>query len=48
MIAVLLLVPGCRSRAGGPGFRLADRDGRTRTAEEFRGRVVLLDFWAPW
>lgn len=31
-----------------PGFSLKDRDGRVRTLSEFKGRVVLVDFWASW
>lgn len=43
--------------AGSHGVRLADLwadlevrdlDGRTWTAADFQGRVVLLDFWATW
>ena len=29
-----------------PAFSLADHEGRTRSLQEFRGRVVLLYFWA--
>lgn len=32
----------------GPAFRLANLQGRMRGKEEFRGRVVLLNFWASW
>ncbi len=27
---------------------LRDAEGRTRTLAEFRGQVVVLDFWATW
>lgn len=44
-----------RPSAGGPAvgspapeFRLADLSGRTVTLAEYRGKVVLLDFWATW
>lgn len=30
------------------GFALRDVDGRTARLEDYRGRVVLLDFWATW
>jgi peroxiredoxin len=29
-----------------PAFRLSDASGKTATLSKFRGRVVLLDFWA--
>jgi peroxiredoxin len=32
-----------------PGFELPDAsDGRIRSLDEFRGKVVLLNFWATW
>jgi thiol-disulfide isomerase/thioredoxin len=31
-----------------PGFRLLDPDGRVVALEDFRGRPVLINFWATW
>jgi peroxiredoxin len=31
-----------------PGFSLIDLTGGTITLEQFKGKVVFLDFWAPW
>ena len=31
-----------------PGFSLPSIDGRTVRLEDFRGKVVLLFFWATW
>jgi len=31
-----------------PDFNFTDFDGKLRHFSEFRGRVVLLDFWASW
>jgi len=30
------------------GLVLKDAEGRTRTLGEFRGQVVVVDFWATW
>lgn len=34
------------SRKTAPDFRLTDLQGRTVTLRQYRGKVVLLDFWA--
>jgi cytochrome c biogenesis protein CcmG/thiol:disulfide interchange protein DsbE len=31
-----------------PSFRLVTLDGQTVTAEELRGKPVLINFWASW
>lgn len=31
-----------------PDFSFTDLDGRTRRLSEYRGKVVLLDFWGAW
>jgi thiol-disulfide isomerase/thioredoxin len=31
-----------------PDFPFVDFDGRTRKLSDFRGQVLLLDFWATW
>jgi thiol-disulfide isomerase/thioredoxin len=29
-------------------FKLVDLEGKARTMDEFRGKVMILDFWATW
>jgi len=31
-----------------PAWKLKDVDGKTVSSDEFRGKVVVLDFWATW
>lgn len=31
-----------------PAISVKDREGHVRTLSEFKGRVVLVDFWASW
>jgi thiol-disulfide isomerase/thioredoxin len=31
-----------------PEWKLADPSGKTHTLADYRGRVVVLDFWATW
>ena len=31
-----------------PAIRMVDLDGKPRSLEEFKGRWVLLNFWASW
>jgi peroxiredoxin len=31
-----------------PDFALKDADGRTVRLSDYRGKIVLLDFWATW
>jgi len=46
---------GANGRAGllavgdpAPDWTLRDAEGRAHTLSEYRGRVVVLDFWATW
>jgi len=42
--------PGAAPRAGheAPNFLLPDYDGRALRLDDFRGKVVFLNFWATW
>lgn len=51
---LLLGLTGCQPKlqlpvlGHAPTWKLRDLDGREISAEQFRGKVVLLDFWATW
>ena len=50
----VLLVTGCTepsvARVGGPApdFRLENLDGKSISLGDFRGKPVLINFWATW
>jgi len=56
LFALALLAPAARPTIAAddprgtraPAFSLKDKEGRVRTLSEFKGRVVLVDFWASW
>src|SRR3954447_12000234 len=37
-----------QERHPAPGFALKDTNGKTVHIEDYKGKVVLLDFWATW
>jgi cytochrome c biogenesis protein CcmG/thiol:disulfide interchange protein DsbE len=37
-----------KDRKAAPEFALKDADGKTVKLSEYRGKVVLLNFWATW
>jgi peroxiredoxin len=39
---------GVEGPAQAPDFKLPDLDGRRIALSDFKGRVVLLNFWATW
>ncbi len=43
---------GCQDEVGAgpmaPGFSLKDMSGNDVSLKQYRGKVVLLDFWATW
>jgi len=59
LISLLMLNSGCMrppSEPGAaveidkaaPGFKLPDLKGREFSLDQYKGKVVLLDFWATW
>lgn len=39
---------GLRNGDLAPAFTLKTLDGKTLTRDDFKGKVVLIDFWATW
>jgi len=54
LLASAILAIGCSrrkvatNRKAAPEFSLKDADGQTVHLSDYRGKVVLLDFWATW
>ena len=36
------------ARQAAPNFKLSDLDGKDFALQDYKGKVVLLDFWATW
>jgi peroxiredoxin len=47
-MAVPCLVAAVRADDPAPAFTLKDLEGRNFKLSDFRGRPVLIDFWATW
>ena len=51
-LLLLIMLPAFAysSQAGtvAPDFSLGDLSGKPFTLKQFKGKVVFLDFWAPW
>ena len=45
---VTATVPRASAQDGVPVFELADNAGRLQRLEDYRGKVVVLNFWATW
>jgi thiol-disulfide isomerase/thioredoxin len=41
-------LPSAKDRKPAPNFVVTDANGTTITLSSYKGRVVLLDFWATW
>jgi peroxiredoxin len=54
-IVIIALLAGCTDNARGPQpdtmaseFSLKDMSGKTVRLSDYKGKVVLLEFWATW
>jgi len=51
-LAALLSAPGLRASpvkpVPAPAWKLKDVDGKVVSSEDFKGKVVVVDFWATW
>lgn len=47
-ISLLAAIATAESNKTIPNFSLPDLDGVTHNQDEFKGKVVLIDFWATW
>lgn len=50
LIFILIIASSCGDTPKGPvsGIRLPDIEGRMTSLSDYKGRVVLLNFWATW
>ena len=52
LLIISVLLFGCRNNADtskiAPDFTLKDLTGNSVSLQQYRGKVVLLDFWATW
>ncbi len=49
LLLAVLATAGCGTTyQEAPPFRLPDLSGKEVTLEQYRGRIVMLDFWATW
>lgn len=48
LIALLLLLVSAAATAQGPDFTLKGMDGRNHSLSDYRGKWVVVNYWATW
>jgi thiol-disulfide isomerase/thioredoxin len=48
IIFVSVVLINCSRADKAPNFKLRNLNGRVVTLDQYKGKVVLLDFWATW
>ena len=48
MLAMLTACGGAPKGELAPAWKLKDVDGKVVSSEQFKGKVVVVDFWATW
>ena len=50
LLALFLALPAAATNAVGPapGFQLPARGGKQDSLDQFKGQVVMINFWATW
>lgn len=47
-LLVVLFLTEALAQEPAPAFELTDHTGRSQRLEDYRGRIVVLNFWATW
>jgi len=48
VLAGVVFLPSVRAQEAAPALELPDHTGQLRRLEDYRGQIVVLNFWATW